>query len=150
MFSKGYIGKTVPCTPTFLGAFIQGQEGETSRKAPRTYKLAYGRDPRTRARLRQAIKALRYGPHKLSINRIARTLEISTRTVFKDLELLRELGAFKRFYAGRAHYRRSKNSPGIRTSKGLFIPWEGLTRRLKAFIKGLLNTIYEALGEDPP
>jgi biotin operon repressor len=120
------------------------------KKPSRSYKLTYSRDPWTRARIRQAVKALRYGPNKLSINRIAKTLEISTRTVFIHIELLREGRSLLQFYAGRARYRRSKKSPGIVSSKGVFISFKELSRRLKAFILGQIDTIEEALGEDPP
>jgi Predicted transcriptional regulator len=138
----------VPCTPTFLGSFLQAQARSTYKRPPRSYKLPYPRNPFTRARIRLAIKALRYGPYKFSINKISGLLKISTRTVFQHLEQLRKDA--QRFYAGRAHYRRSKNCPGIVTSKGFFISLSELSRRLKAFNLGLIDTIEEALGEDPP
>jgi biotin operon repressor len=118
------------------------------KKPPRSYKLNYSRDPWTRARIRQAIKALRYGQHKFSINKISDLTRISLGTVEKHLKELRK--DFKQFYAGRPRYRRSKNCPGIVSSKGLFISIKELKRRLEAFILGLIDTIEEALGEDPP
>jgi Predicted transcriptional regulator len=108
----------------------------------------FPRTPFNRARIRQVVKALRYGHYKISINKINEILKISPRTVDRHLKELRKAG-FKRFYAGRAQYRRSKNFPGIVNSKGLFLSIEVLRIRLTAFIFGLLDTIEEALEGDP-
>lgn len=152
MFSKGYIGKLVPCTPTFLGAFIQGQEKALKRAHQRGpgkgYKHRYPRGLETQVKRLRAIEVLRYR-FKLGMNRIAETLGISQRTVKRDIQVFRESGAHKLFTIKGA-YRRSKKSPGIRNEKGAFLSWKTLKRRLRAFILGLIDTIEEALGEDPP
>ena len=144
----GYIGKPVPCTPTFLGSFLQAKARSTYKRAPRGgYHHMYPRRPRIRARIRQVVKALRYD-YTISTNKIAGLLKISTRTVDRHIKELRKAG-FKQFNASRPYYRRSKNFPGVVNSKGLFLSIEELKIRLTAFIFGLLDTIEEALGEDP-
>ena len=142
-------GVTVPLTPTFLGSFLLRMEAEKgSKKGPRSYRQAYPRTLKTSIRRLRAVEYLRYRYH-LSLNIIARGIGCNVRTVWLDVQLLRKFGA-KAFDAARRLHRRSKKMRGLVNRRGAFLSWKTLSARLRAFILGLIDSIEEALGDDPP
>lgn len=145
----GYIGKVVPVTPTLLGALILNQHHNLPPKPKKTYHHKYERTLKTQCRRLKAIEYIRY-KYKLSMNRIAEVLQVSTRTVWRDIQVLRKLKLHQSFNGKKKWFRRSKIKKGIVNTCKAFLSWKTLKALLSAFIYGTFSTIEIALGDDPP
>ena len=125
--------------------FLDPQHLKARRRRPRKgYRHAHPRTLRTQCRRYEAVNYLRTR-YRLSINRLAQIIGGSTRTIHEDVKAA--VAPLRRL---RRWERRSKNSRGIVNSKGGLLTWKSLSRRVRDYLHGILNTIYEATGDEPP
>ena len=110
-----------------------------------SYKHHYPRTVKTRLRTTLAVEYLR-SKYKLSMNKIAEIVGVSTRTVHKRIKNSVQEG----FIKFNSALRRSKNSTGIINTKGQHRSWLGLKRLIQAYIFGQIDNVYVALGDFPP
>ena len=137
----------IPLTPTLLGHFLLSTSATTRTRTPvKGYRFSLPRTLRTQVRRLHAVERLRF-TYRVGMNRIAKLLRVSSRTVWRDVQVLRRSG-FAAFDA--IHVSRGKQSRGIRNAKGSFMSWSEVSTRLRAYILGFLGTVFDALGEDPP
>ena len=114
-------------------------------RTPESYKHHYPRTVKTRLRVQKACEYLRKN-YKLSINKLAFIINVSTKTVHNHLKNAAKHGFLKWTSA----LKRSKNSRGIINSKGQTYSWNGLRNLVNAFIQGRIDLLELALGENPP